>query len=318
MDTQTNKRTVIMDVDTGIDDALGIMLAAGSGDCDILGITTVNGNVSLEQATINTLKITQLIQHNNIPIYRGANAPLVRKPTFEHAVHGNDGIGGALQDMDVQRSTEAQPAHEYMIEQVMNRPGEITLIMTAPLTNLARALLHQPDLPQYVREVIIMGGAVNEYGNITPTAEYNIYVDPEAAKQVFAAGFQHIVLIPLDVTRRVLLDRNHLAALARTAKPEIAAYVRQSTSDYMQRYEQRNGVQACAMHDPLAVAAALNPKLVSTTAYHVDVETNSDLCDGQTVCDFQNRLGKHPNIQVALNVDHIEFFHYFLSALSRL
>ncbi len=318
MDTHTNRRTVIMDVDTGIDDALGIMLAAGSGDCDILGITTVNGNVSLEQATINTLKITQLIQRDEIPVYRGANAPLIRKPTFEHAVHGNDGIGGALREMDVQRSAESQPAHEFIIEQVMNRPGEITLIMTAPLTNLAQALQHQPDLPEYVREVIIMGGAVNEYGNITPTAEYNMYVDPEAAKQVFAAGFQHIVLVPLDVTRRVLLDRNHLAALARTAKPEIAAYVHQSTSDYMKRYEQRNGVQACAMHDPLAVAAALKPSLLDTTAYHVDVETNSDLCDGQTVCDFQNRLGKPTNIQVALKVDHTQFFNYFLSALSRL
>jgi len=314
----TIKRKVILDVDTGIDDALGIMLAVGSGDCDILGITTVNGNVSLQQATRNTLKITQLIENEYIPVFAGADRPLVREPRFEHSVHGNDGIGGALKDMTVYRQMGEMAAHQFIIQQVMSQSGEVTLVMTAPLTNLALALQEQPDLPDHVDRVVIMGGAVNEYGNITPTAEYNMYVDPEAAKIVFKAGFKHIVLVPLDVTRRVLLDRNHLAALARTARPDITVYVHQSTSDYMKRYEQRNGVQACAMHDPLAVAAALRPELLQTTSYYVDVEANSELCDGQTVCDFQNRLGQQPNIQVGMTVDHIGFFNYFLEALSRL
>ncbi len=312
------QRKVIMDVDTGIDDALGIMLAVGSGSCDILGITTVNGNVSMQQATTNTFKILQLIDRTDIPVFAGADAPLVREPRFEHSVHGNDGIGGALTEMQVEQQVQPQAAHEFMIEQIMSHPGEITLILTAPLTNVALAIQQQPEIVANVKEIVIMGGAVNEYGNITPTAEYNMYVDPEAAKQVLNAGFANLVLVPLDVTRKVLLNNNHLGALNRTAQPEIAVYVGQSTSAYMERYEQRNGVKACAMHDPLAVAAALYPDVISTTLYHVDIETNSDLCDGQTVCDFQNRLGKQPNVQVALTVNHIAFFKIFLESLSNL
>lgn len=173
-----------------MDDALAIMLAVTSGQLDILGITTVSGNVSLDQATLNTCKILQLLGvSGQIPVYRGADKPLAREAIFEHRVHGADGIGGALGDMPVTKQAEAEPAEDFIIRQVLAQPGEVTLIMTAPLANLARALQKCPELTQHAAEVIIMGGVVQGFGNITPTAEYNMYVDPEAAKQVLAAGF---------------------------------------------------------------------------------------------------------------------------------
>lgn len=186
----TARKKIILDVDTGVDDALAIMLAVTSGELDILGITTVSGNVSLNQATLNTCKILELLGvSGQIPVFRGADQPLVRDSVFEHRVHGSDGIGGALADMAVTKQAEAERAEDFIIRQVLAQPGEVTLIMTAPLTNLARALHKCPELTQHAAEVIVMGGVVQGFGNITPTAEYNIYVDPEAAKLVLAAGF---------------------------------------------------------------------------------------------------------------------------------
>lgn len=157
-----------------------------------------------------------------------------------------------------------------------------------------------------------MGGVLTEHGNVTPVAEYNMYVDPEAAKVVFHAGFPQLTLVGLDVTRRVLLTEEHIKELGDTP---IGRYVKQSTSDYLDRYFERNGVRACAMHDPLAVAVALDRSLVTTKKLYVDIETKSELCDGQTVCDFQNRLKKEPNMNVCLDVDADAFFARFLGAL---
>ncbi|ULO09434.1 nucleoside hydrolase [Paenibacillus sp. 19GGS1-52] len=311
----TARKKVILDVDTGVDDALAIMLAVTSGQFDILGITTVSGNVSLNQATANTCKILQLLGVSaEIPVYRGASKPLVREPFFEHNVHGRDGIGGALADMPVLKEAEAEAAADFIIRQVLAQPGEVTLIMTAPLTNLAQVLQKCPELVQHTAEVIIMGGVVKGYGNVTPTAEYNMYVDPEAGKQVLQAGFERLTLVGLDVTRQALLTT---ADIARLRNPEIAAYVAQSTADYRQRYFERNGVQACALHDPLAVAVAMNRKWVTVQDYYVDVETRSDLCDGQTVCDFQNRLNRPPNVSVCLEVDDRAFMEGFIHSLNQ-
>lgn len=306
-------RKVILDVDTGVDDALGILLAVRSGRMDILGITTVNGNVSLDQATENTCKILQLAGvERDIPVIRGADKPLLRGSFFEHRVHGKDGIGGALRDMAVHKKAEEGHAVDFIIDQVRKHPGEVTLIMTAPLTNLALALMKYPQLVREVKEVIFMGGVVLEYGNVTPTAEYNIYVDPEAAKLVLQAGFASLTQVGLDVTRRALLTEEHIRELGDTP---IGRYVRESTADYMQRYYERNGVRACALHDPLAVGVALNRDIVTTRHYYVDVETKSELCDGQTVCDFQNRLSREPNVHVCMEVSADEFLRLFIRTL---
>lgn len=306
-------KKIILDVDTGVDDALGIILAVKSGRFDILGITTVNGNVSLAKATENTCKILDFIQpKREIPVIRGASRPLLRRPFFEHRIHGEDGLGGALRDVPVRTQPRDGFAPDFIIEQVKKHPGEVTLILTGPLTNLALAVSKCPDLVQMVGEVIFMGGVVKDCGNVTPTAEYNMYVDPEAAKIVFHAGFPVLTQVGLDVTRRVLLNEAHIRALGDTP---MASYVKQSTSAYTERYFERNGVRACALHDPLAVAAAMSSELVKTRKFYVDIETRSELCDGQTVCDFQNRLGKEPNMNVCLEVDVPAFFEQFLRAL---
>jgi purine nucleosidase len=306
-------KKIVLDVDTGVDDALGIMLAVKSGCFDVLGITTVNGNVSLSKATENTCKILDFLQVNQeIPVICGASRPLMRHVYFEHRIHGEDGLGGALRDVPVRTQVQEGYAPDFMIEQVKKHPGEVTLIMTGPLTNLALAVSKYPELVQQVKEVIFMGGVVKEHGNVTPTAEYNMYVDPEAAKIVFRAGFPSLTLVGLDVTRKVLLDEAHIRELGDTP---MADYVKQSTSEYTQRYFERNGVRACALHDPLAVAVAMSPELVTTQKLYVDVETRSDLCDGQTVCDFQNRLMKEPNMNVCLDVDAPAFFEQFIRVL---
>ncbi|GGF88903.1 nucleoside hydrolase [Paenibacillus albidus] len=309
------RKKVILDVDTGVDDALAIMLAVTSGQLDILGITTVSGNVSLDQATENTCKILQLLGVSaGIPVYRGASKPLRREEHFEHRVHGKDGLGGALADMTVSKQAEAEAAADFMIRQVMEHSGEVTLIMTAPLTNLAEALAKCPELIDHTAEVIVMGGVVKGFGNITPTAEYNMYVDPEAAKQVLAAGFKRLTLVGLDVTRQALLSEQDIARLNH---PVIAEYVETSTADYRQRYFERNGVQACALHDPLAVGVALNRDFVTVQDFYVDVETRSELCDGQTVCDFQNRLNRPQNVSVCLEVDAPAFLDCFIHSLNQ-
>ena len=307
------EQKIILDVDSGIDDALGIILAIKSGLCELIGSTTVNGNGSRGKATENTCKILDLLQAGDkIPVVRGASQPLLRPQFFEHRIHGEDGLGGALRDVQVHTQPAVGFAPDFICEQVLAQSGQVTLVMTGPLTNLALAVKKCPELVQHVKEVIFMGGVVTEYGNVTPVAEYNMYVDPEAAKVVFHAGFPQLTLVGLDVTRRVLLNEEHIAALGDTP---IGRYVKQSTSDYLDRYFERNGIRACAMHDPLAVAVALDRSLVQTKKLYVDIETKSELCDGQTVCDFQNRLKKEPNMNVCLDVDADAFFARFIGAL---
>ncbi|TVY08698.1 nucleoside hydrolase [Paenibacillus cremeus] len=305
-------KKVILDVDTGVDDALGILLAVKSGEFDLLGITTVSGNVSLAQATENTCKILQLIGAEHIPVVRGASKPLFRPEHFEHRVHGKDGLGGALRGMPLHKHPSDGYAADFIVDQVRRFPGEVTLIMTAPLTNLAAALSKYPELVRDVKEVIVMGGVVSSFGNVTPTAEYNMYVDPEAARLVFQAGFPSLILVGLDVTRKALLTEEHINGLSNES---IREYVRESTRDYLNRYFERNGVRACAMHDPLAVGVALDRSVVTMKSYYVDVETRSELCDGQTVCDFQNRLQREPNVQVCTEVDAEAFLDMFLRVL---
>lgn len=305
-------KKVIIDVDTGIDDAIGILLAEKSGEADILGITTVNGNTSLEQATINTRKVTTLLGRDDLKVVQGANRPLLREPFFEVSVHGNDGIGGALKEMEVEIRDEGF-APDFIIEQAKKHPGEITVILLAPLTNMALALRKEPRLKEWLKELVIMGGAVDHPGNITPAAEYNMYIDPEAAKIVLHSGIP-ITLVGLDVTSNTLLTKKDVEAI----QPGPARdFVKDSTEHYMNHYLQRNGKEACSMHDPLAVGVALDRSLVKTEKYFVDVETKSELCDGQTVCDFKNYYQREPNVDVCMEVDEARFIQKLVDTLGK-
>ncbi|MGE7767109.1 nucleoside hydrolase [Peribacillus sp. NPDC096540] len=307
------KKKMILDVDTGIDDAIGIILAVKSRQFDILAVTTVNGNVSLDTATLNTCKILDLLSEQDISVIKGADSPIIRSPFFEHRIHGEDGIGGALKDVPVKKQPDDGFASDFIINSILNFPGEVTLVMTGPLTNLALAVKKCPQITKLVKEVIFMGGVVTGVGNVTPTSEYNTFVDPEAAKIVLQAGFESITQVGLDVTRNVLLTEEHIQLIQNST---LADYIRDSTSEYRKRYFERNGIWACAMHDPLAVAIALQKDLVTSKEYYVDVETKSELCDGQMVCDFQNRLMKPPNAHVCLDVDAEAFFDLFIRIIN--
>lgn len=308
-----NTKKLILDVDTGIDDAIGILLAVKSKQFDILGITTVCGNVSVDAATLNTCKVLELVEADNIPVIKGSATPLLRAPHYEHRVHGEDGIGGALKDVQPKKTADAGFAPDFIIEQVLQYSEQVTLVLTGPLTNLALAVKKCPELIHHVKEVIFMGGVVKGQGNVTPVAEFNTYADPEAAKLVLDAGFPSLTQVGLDVTRQVLLTDERIDAIQNET---LAAYIRESTSIYRQRYFERNGVWACAMHDPLAVSLAINKELVSTQAFHVVVETKSEFCDGQMICDFQHQWEKERNVQVCTDVDAEAFFDLLIKTMN--
>ncbi|MGG0287634.1 nucleoside hydrolase [Peribacillus butanolivorans] len=307
------KKKLILDVDTGIDDAIGIILAVKSRQFDILGITTVNGNVSLDTATRNTCKILDLLGEQEISVIKGADTPIIRNSFFEHRVHGEDGLGGALKNVEVNKQPDDGFASDFIINSILNFTNEVTLVMTGPLTNLALAVKKCPQITKLVKEVIFMGGVVQGVGNVTPTSEYNTFVDPEAAKIVLQAGFESITQVGLDVTRKVLLTEEHMQLIQNST---LADYIRDSTSEYRKRYFERNNIWACAMHDPLAVGIALQKDLVTSEEYYVDVETKSEICDGQMVCDFQNRLMKPANANVCLDVNAEAFFNLFIRIIN--
>lgn len=234
-------------------------------------------------------------------------------PHYEHRVHGEDGIGGALKDARPKKTADAGFAPDFIIEQVLQYSKQVTLVLTGPLTNLALAVKKCPELNHHVKEVIFMGGVVKGQGNVTPVAEFNTYADPEAAKLVLDAGFPLLTQVGLDVTRQVLLTDERIDAIQNET---LAAYIRESTSIYRQRYFERNGVWACAMHDPLAVSLAINKQLVSTQAFHVEVETKSEFCDGQMICDFQHQWEKERNVQVCTDVDAEAFFDLLIKTMN--
>ncbi|RHW39000.1 nucleoside hydrolase [Neobacillus notoginsengisoli] len=309
-------KKVIIDVDTGVDDALAILYAVQSEQLDILGITAVSGNVPLEQVTINTNRMLNLIGINDkITVYKGASRPLLREPFHEFRVHGEDGIGGALDHIDMEIPENEVFAADFIIEQAKKHKGELTLIMVGPLTNLALAIRKEPRLAEWVKDVVIMGGIVESAGrgNTLPTSEFNIFADPESAKIVFHSGLE-MTLVSLDVTRKVMLMEEHINELEGT---KYFDFVKNSTGIYRNFSAGLYGINGCALHDPLAVGVALDKSFVKTEKYYVDVETKSDLSYGQTIVDFRGLLKKEPNVNICTDVDHERFLKMFLDCLKK-
>ncbi len=305
---------IILDVDTGIDDAIGILLACASPEVDIQGITTVSGNIDLESATRNTLRVLKLIgRDKEIQVYKGATKPLVRPTRYATEIHGASGLAGQLEDIEVSHDN---PVHavDFMIETLRGNPGQITVIMTGPETNFALAIAKEPRVVDWVKEVIIMGGAADMLGNESPVAEFNIAIDPEAAERVFQCGAK-VTMVGLDVTTKALLTQDDAK---RVKDPKVRDFVAGATYDYMMRFNAKKGIEACSMHDPLAVCMAIDPKFVKTLHRFVGVETQSVYCDGMTVCDFDNRWGKEPNVHVAMEVEARNFIDFLVDRLSSL
>lgn len=307
------KKKVILDVDTGIDDAIAIMLALASPELEVIGITTVSGNIDLESATKNTLKVLKLIGREDIPVYRGAQKPLWRSIRYAKEVHGDCGLAGQLAELQP-GEPEALGAGAFIKAQLEQYPGEITLIMTGPETNLGMLLMQDRNLALKFKEIIVMGGVAEGRGNESPVAEFNIAIDPEAADLVFHSGAP-LTMVGLDVTRKALLRKTDIDAL--TASADIKTFVDQVTMEYRQRFLAINGFEACLMHDPLAVAVAVDPSLVKCIHRYVGIETESRYCDGQTVCDFDGRWDKTPNVQVCIGLETERFIELLTTRLNR-
>jgi purine nucleosidase len=305
-------KKVIIDVDTGIDDALALSYAVRSSELHILGITTCFGNTSLEEATENTLKVLDVL-HANIPVIPGAAKPLFRDHLKGKAamVHGEDGLGNNPLPLS-RRSRLNLHASEFIVSKIREMPRQVTLITLGGLTNLALAIMKDPEIIKLVERVVVMGGAVKFPGNVTPTAEANIYTDPEAAEYVFRSGIP-ITLVGLDVTMQTLLARDHLTTWRNKNTP-LSRFLADITEFYINAYQQfYPDINGCALHDPLAVGAVIDPSFVKSIPMHVQVDVEGDLSIGRTIADLRAIPACGPNMDVCLEVDVEKFTAHFLS-----
>ena len=293
---------LLLDIDTGIDDALALFYLSDAhkkGEIEILGSTTVGGNVEVEQTTINTLNIWEMVDLD-IPVAAGAKKPLMAPLNPAPFVHGDDGLGNTF--LPKPKKCHSEESAEEMILRLSHKfAGELTLLTTAPLTNIALALKQDPSLASRVHNVVIMGGAVFT-GNVSAVAEANIANDPEAARIVFRSGMD-ITLVGLDVTHEVYLEEQDLQELVKIANGR-SAFLLKIIDFISTAYESLSGWKRCVLHDPLAAGVCLFPDLVKSEKRYVDVELNGELTRGMTVVDRRGRtpLGEE-NMKVALEVD---------------
>jgi inosine-uridine nucleoside N-ribohydrolase len=299
---------MILDVDTGVDDALALALAVRHPDIQLEAVLTVAGNVGLDLTTRNTLRVLDWLAASHIAVAAGADRPLKGVRREATRWHGSDGLGGAaLPEAARHARTDAV---DYLIERVMAEPGELTLVCTAPLTNLALAVQRRPELASAVRRVVLMGGVARPPGNVTPVAEFNIYADPDAAAVVFGQSWP-VTMVGLDVTTRVQLTRADLEAVACQTSPE-AVLVREVTRQLLERPD----VPGMAMHDPLAVAVAVMPDLVTTRDVPVEIETIGQHTRGQTVVDLRPaQEAPLRTTRVCMDVDAERFRALFFETL---
>jgi inosine-uridine nucleoside N-ribohydrolase len=294
---------LILDVDTGVDDALAIGLAVSRPDAELLAVTTLAGNIDVLNTTENSRRVLEFVRASHVPVYQGASRPVARPHRNAAHYHGANGLGDArLPEALVPMAPDRGPA--MIIRMVRQRPGDIVLVAVGPMTNLAIALNVFPDLASMVKRLVIMGGAYRRPGNITPHAEFNIWADPEAAQQVFAADFPDAIAVGLDVSHQTLLTEQAWEQASDAQRPLaqlMHAVCRRSFVDRNQ--------ETFPLHDPLATAVALDPSLVTTRRGRIDVALTGE-CEGQT--EFTEDPGG--GWEVALDVDSERFVAEFLAA----
>jgi inosine-uridine nucleoside N-ribohydrolase len=275
---------VIIDTDPGVDDALALLLAMRSPELKIEGITAVAGNVPLDLTLPNALRMVEIAGRNDIPVAAGASGPLLRRLVTATYAHGENGLGGAVFP-EPKRKPVAEPAAEFIRQTIRKHPGEITLLTIGPLTNIAAALNSDKELAGMVRGLVMMGGSLSG-GNITPAAEFNVYVDPEAARIVFQSGIP-ITMVGLDVTRKTSLTDEHVRTLEAAQNPvsQAAALIGRNALNHNR---ERGFLVGPNMHDSLAIAGFLDSSILQLQDYYVDVETTGELTAGET-------LGYSPN-----------------------
>ena len=310
---------VIIDQDGGIDDALALILALRSPELDVAAITAVSGNVTVEQATLNALRVVDLLNRGDVPVARGLANPLVRDAVRATSFHGKDGLGDSHLPISRIRPTEKNAVDVISEELAVSKRRELTIICTGPLTNIAVLLTSFPESAKMIKELVIMGGAysLTEYGvgNVTPVAEFNIYADPEAAKIVFESRVP-LEAIGLDVTMN---PKNQLTltdyAGIKKSKARVAAFAAKILDKNIHKH------RIFALHDPMTVASKIRPSLFKFAGYKARVETKGEITTGMTVADRRVRLSEDKmrgeKMMICDNVDSRGFKRLFLDRLTR-
>lgn len=310
-------RKIIIDTDPGQDDAVAILLALGSPkEIDVLGITAVAGNVPLELTQKNARMICELAGRPDIHVFAGSKNPLAKRLVTAEHVHGKTGLDGPTLP-DPTMPLQEKHAVDFIIETLRAQPaGSVTLCPLGPLTNIASAFNQAPDIIEKVQEIVLMGGAYFEVGNITPAAEFNIYVDPEAAEIVFKAGAP-ITVMPLDVTHKALVTKARNDAFRDLGTP-VGIAVAEMT-DFFERYDkEKYGSAGAPLHDPTVIAYLIKPKLFTGRFINVEIETKSVLTRGMTVADWWRVTDREPNAMFMGDIDADGFFTLLTDRLARL
>ncbi len=310
-------RKIIIDTDPGQDDAVAILLALASPEeLDVLGITAVAGNVPLSLTLKNARIVCELAGMPETKVYSGCDRPMARALVTAEYVHGKTGLDGPVLP-DPVMPVQDQHAVDFIIDTLRNEPaGTVTLCPLGPLTNIATAFDRAPDVAARVQEIVLMGGAYFEVGNVTPTAEFNIYVDPQAADIVFRSGAP-ITVMPLDVTHKALVTKPRNDAFR--ALPGPVGHAVAEMTDFFERFDrEKYGSEGAPLHDPTVIAYLLRPELFKGRHVNVEIETTSELTMGMTVADWWGVTDRPPNATFMRDLDADSFFTLLTDRIARL
>ncbi len=299
------KRKIILDCDPGHDDAIAIMLAAKNENIDLLGITVVSGNQTIEKTTRNALNVCEYLGLD-VPVYEGCGQPMIRnKPSVANDIHGESGLDGPT-FAPLTKKKEEKHAVEYMIDTLLNSDGDITVVTTGPMTNLAMAMRLCPNIIPKIKEIVLMGGAY-QLGNVTPAAEFNIFTDADAAHVVFTSG-RRIVMAGLDVTRKVLCYPSIIERMSKHNNCASKLFVDLMTF-FSKTQKEVYGWEGGPLHDPVTIAYLIDPTVLTLKEMYTEIDIRSEQSYGRTNCDYFNYLKKEPNSFVAIDIDVEKFWN---------
>lgn len=307
-------RKIIIDCDPGHDDAMAILLAHGNPEIELVAITTVAGNQTLDKTSLNARRVCTVARIRGVPVAAGCDRPLMRPLQTAPYIHGESGLDGP---MFSEPSVPLEKTHavDLIIDLLMSSSGDITLVPTGPLTNIAMAVRKEPRIVSKVQEVVLMGGSYTR-GNTTPAAEFNIVVDPEAASIVFSAGWP-LTMVGLDLTHQALATPAVLQRIANIGTP-LARIAVQLMEFFRETYRRHSGFDSPPVHDPCAVARVIDPNVVQCVDAFVAVETSGDWSYGMTVTDFKGRVDRPANAKVATKLDFDGFWNMMVDSLERI
>ncbi len=299
------KRKIILDCDPGHDDAIAIMLAAKNENIDLLGITVVSGNQTIEKTTRNALNVCEYLGLE-VPVYEGCGQPMIRnKPEVASDIHGESGLDGPT-FATLTKQKETKHAVQYIIDTLLESNGDITIVTTGPMTNLAMAMRLCPNIIPKIQEIVSMGGAY-QHGNVTPAAEFNIFTDADAAHVVFTSG-RKIVMVGLDVTRKVLCYPSIIEQMGRHNNCASKLFVDLMTF-FSKTQKEVYGWEGGPLHDPVTIAYLIDPIVLTLKEMYTEIDIRSVQSYGRTNCDYFNYLGKKPNSFVAIDIDVEKFWN---------